>query len=100
PQPTQTGLYRAGQAVTEAAPQLLPMTEEENKTWAASIGRTVGGMAGVVGTTLLGTAVGAPELGAVAGAAQFGAAGAGQQAEEARAKGATPEQVARAATIA
>lgn len=99
PDATQTGLYKAGQAVTGAAETMFPMTDEEKKTFAAQLGQNVGGVVPAIAAGAVGSLVGAPELGLAAGAGQMGAMSAGQQAAEARAKGAPPETVAKAALI-
>lgn len=100
PDATQTGLYRAGQSVSDAADTIFPMTAAEKDTVTAKLGQGVGGVAPAMVAGAAGSLVGAPELGLVAGAGQMGSMSAASAASEARKAGASPENVARAAITA
>lgn len=93
--PEETTLHKAGTGIKEFAEKTFPLSPEEQQSVTAQAAETVGGMAPFV----LAGAVAGPEAAIGLGMTQMGLSAAHEHAEAARAKGATPEEAAKAARM-
>ena len=93
--PQETTLYKAGTGLEEFAKKALPLSPEEEQSVTAQAAGLVGSMAPYMAVG----AVAGPEAAVGLGMSQMGLGAAHEQAEAARAKGASPEDVAEAARL-
>ena len=92
-------LYRAGEAIKEFADRTFALTPEQRASMTGRIGGGIGGFLPPFLMGLVGSAIGHPELGMLAGIGQIASSAAGETFDAATAKGASPEQAARAAGL-
>jgi hypothetical protein len=85
-------VYKAGQSVENFGKTSVPMTQAEEASITGQVGRAVGGIAPLVALGAV-----APEAALPAGAGMFAASSAGQTFDDAKAKGASDEDAAKAA---